>query len=56
MITLERSDAKKTIDKFARTYRACKTLLGTDKARAKLRFELVTNRPIEPAPEQFADD
>ena len=43
------ADAKKTIGKFARTYRACKTSLGTDKARAKLRFELVTNRPIEPA-------
>lgn len=43
------ADAKKTIDKFARTYRACKTLLGTEKARAKLRFELVTNRPIAPA-------
>ncbi|MEQ7892608.1 NACHT domain-containing protein [Xanthomonas arboricola] len=43
------ADAKKTIDKFARTYRACKTSLGTEKARAKLRFELVTNRPIEPA-------
>ncbi|MBB1602015.1 hypothetical protein A9977_18415 [Variovorax sp. UMC13] len=43
------ADAKKTIDKFARTYRACKASLGTDKARAKLRFELVTNRPIEPA-------
>lgn len=43
------ADAKKTIGKFARTYRACKTLLGTEKARAKLRFELVTNRPIEPA-------
>lgn len=43
------ADAKKTIGKFARTYRACKTLLGTENARAKLRFELVTNRPIEPA-------
>ncbi|WP_180839037.1 NACHT domain-containing protein [Variovorax sp. RO1] len=43
------ADAKKTIGKFARTYRACKTSLGTDKARAKLRFELITNRPIEPA-------
>lgn len=42
-------DAKKTIGKFARTYRACKKSLGTDKARAKLRFELVTNRPIESA-------
>lgn len=43
------ADAKKTIAKFARTYRACKTSLGTEKAREKLRFELVTNRPIEPA-------
>jgi len=43
------ADAKKTIDKFARTYRACKTSLGTRKAQQKLRFELVTNRPIEPA-------
>ncbi|WP_161499728.1 NACHT domain-containing protein [Limnohabitans sp. TS-CS-82] len=43
------ADAKKTIDKFARTYRACKTSLGTEKAREKLRFELVTNRPIAPA-------
>ncbi len=46
---LRAADAKKTIGKFARTYRACKTSLGTDKARAKLRFELVTNRPIGPA-------
>lgn len=43
------ADAKKTIGKFARTYRACKRSLGTKKAREKLRFELVTNRPIEPA-------
>lgn len=43
------ADAKKTIDKFARTYRACKALLGTEGARKKLRFELVTNRPIAPA-------
>ncbi|MCC8362629.1 NACHT domain-containing protein [Lysobacter sp. A6] len=43
------ADAKKTIGKFARTYRACKASLGTKKAWEKLRFELVTNRPIEPA-------
>lgn len=43
------ADAKKTIGKFARTYRACKTSLGTEKTREKLRFELVTNRPIEPS-------
>jgi hypothetical protein len=43
------ADAKKTIGKFARTYRTCKTSLGTKKAREKLRFEMVTNRPIEPA-------
>ena len=42
------ADAKKTIDKFASAYRDCQQLLGKDKARAKLRFELVTNRPIEP--------
>lgn len=41
------ADAKKTVGKFARTYRACKKSLGVEKARAKLRFELVTNRPIE---------
>ena len=41
------ADAKKTIGKFARTYRACKRSLGAAKARAKLRFELVTNRPID---------
>lgn len=43
------ADAKKTIGKFACTYRAYVTSFGTDKAWAKLRFELVTNRPIEPA-------
>jgi hypothetical protein len=43
------ADAKKTIGKFVSTYRACKTSLGTGNARSKLRFELVTNRPIEPA-------
>jgi len=43
------ADAKKTIGKFARTYRACKTSLGIEKAREKLRFELITNRPIETA-------
>ncbi|WP_426237648.1 NACHT domain-containing protein [Pseudomonas sp. TWP3-2] len=40
------ADAKKTIDKFAKTYRSHKTKYGTVKARDKLRFELVTNRPI----------
>lgn len=43
------SDAKKTLGKFARTYRACKRDNGTQKARDKLRFELVTNRPIAAA-------
>lgn len=43
------ADAKKTLGKFARTYVACKRDHGTKKARDKLRFELVTNRPIEGA-------
>ncbi|WP_256212332.1 NACHT domain-containing protein [Pseudomonas sp. NBRC 111118] len=40
------ADAKKTIEKFAKTYRSHKTKYGTAQAREKLRFELVTNRPI----------
>lgn len=40
------ADAKKTVDKFAKTYRSHKTKYGTAQARDKLRFELVTNRPI----------
>jgi hypothetical protein len=40
------ADAKKTLVKFARTYRAYKRQHGTEQAREKLRFELVTNRPI----------
>ena len=40
------ADAKKTLDKFARMYRAYKRQHGTKQVRAKLRFELVTNRPI----------
>lgn len=40
------ADAKKTLGKFARTYRAYKRQHGTEQAREKLRFELVTNRPI----------
>ncbi len=43
------ADAKKTLGKFARTYRTCKRDHGTKKARDKLRFKLVTNRPIETA-------
>lgn len=40
------ADAKKTLGKFARAYRAYKRQHGTTQARQKLRFELVTNRPI----------
>ncbi|MBN9686409.1 MULTISPECIES: NACHT domain-containing protein [unclassified Corallococcus] len=40
------ADAKKTIEKFANTYRAHLRKHGVTKTRAKLRFELVTNRPI----------
>ncbi len=42
------SDAKKTVGKFATTYRTCKRHHGVAVARGKLRFELVTNRPILP--------
>ncbi|WP_411832896.1 NACHT domain-containing protein [Pseudoxanthomonas mexicana] len=42
------TDAKYTIAKFAKTYRALKRDHGTAKARSRLRFELVTNRPIHP--------
>jgi hypothetical protein len=41
-------DAKYTIAKFAKTYRAHKRDHGTVKTRDRLRFELVTNRPILP--------
>ncbi|QRK11763.1 NACHT domain-containing protein [Archangium violaceum] len=40
------ADAKKTVEKFAKTYRAHVRKHGVAKTRAKLRFELVTNRPI----------
>lgn len=40
------ADAKKTIEKFAKTYRAHVRKHGVKKTRAKLHFELVTNRPI----------
>lgn len=40
------ADLRKTIDKFAKTYRAHKRQYGAEKTRARLRFELVTNRPI----------
>ncbi|MBX3219220.1 MAG: hypothetical protein KF795_01795 [Labilithrix sp.] len=42
------ADAKRTIAKFATTYRAHKSAHGAARARARLRFELVTNRPILP--------
>ena len=42
------TDAKYTIAKFAKTYRAHKRDHGTAKTRGRLRFELVTNRPILP--------
>lgn len=40
------SDAKKTIEKFAITYRAHVRKYGVSKARRRLRFEIITNRPI----------
>jgi hypothetical protein len=46
------SDAKETIIKFAAAYLDHKKRHGTAKVREKLRFELITNRPIYPALEQ----
>lgn len=40
------ADLKKTLEKFAITYRTQKRHHGAQLAREKLRFELVTNRPI----------
>ncbi|MDO9365716.1 MAG: NACHT domain-containing protein [Methylotenera sp.] len=40
------ADAKKTLKKFAGTYQSHKKQHGVHAAREKLRFELITNRPI----------
>ncbi len=40
------SHAKKTVEKFAKTYRDYKKIYGSQAVRAKLGFSLVTNRPI----------
>lgn len=42
------SDAKKTITKFATSYRDYKNRYGARQVEDKLRFELITNRPIYP--------
>lgn len=42
------SDAKQTIAKFAVSYRDYKTNYGARQVEDKLRFELITNRPIYP--------
>ena len=43
------SDAEKTVKKFADTYRDFKKRHGAKEVREKLRFRLVTNRPVFPA-------
>ena len=43
------SDAKKTISKFAESYRDYKCNYGAALVTEKLTFELITNRPIFPA-------
>lgn len=40
------ADAKKTLEKFAAAYKDHKKRYGKAKTEAKLRFELVTNRPV----------
>jgi len=42
------SDAKKTITKFAASYRDYKSRYGARQVENKLRFQLITNRPIYP--------
>ena len=42
-------DAEKTVKKFADTYRDFKKRHGAKEVRDKLRFQLVTNRPVFPA-------
>ncbi|TQF14696.1 transcriptional regulator [Myxococcus llanfairpwllgwyngyllgogerychwyrndrobwllllantysiliogogogochensis] len=46
------ADAKHTVEKFARTYRALKREHGVGPTRSRLGFELITNRPILPELEQ----
>ena len=43
------SDAKKTVKKFADTYRDFRERHGAEEVRDKLRFHLITNRPVFPA-------
>ena len=42
-------DAEKTVEKFADTYRDFRKRHGAKEVREKLRFRLVTNRPVFPA-------
>ncbi len=46
------ADAKHTVEKFSHTYRTLKREHGVGAARSRLRFELITNRPILPELEQ----
>lgn len=49
------SDAKKTIEKFAESYRDYKKSYGAARVTKKLFFELITNRPIYPPLQQAVD-
>jgi NACHT domain len=48
LLPFRASDAKKTLEKFARTYLEHKGKHGATKTRQKLRLQLVTNRPVLP--------
>jgi NACHT domain-containing protein len=48
-VSFRQSDAKKTIEKFAVSYRDHKKRHGSKIVKEKLRFELITNRAIDPA-------
>lgn len=43
------SDAKKTVEKFGKTYREYNEKYGVKAVQDKLGFQLITNRPISPA-------
>ena len=48
LLPFRASDAKRTLEKFARAYLEHKRKHGADKTRERLRFQLVTNRPVLP--------
>lgn len=48
LLPFRASDAKKTLEKFGRTYIEHKREHGAAKTRERLRFQIITNRPVLP--------